>query len=93
MVRLTGDAAVDAATTNAPPDTRAAIRGALVERFADNIGVASWNKIVLRSDQESWVADLDPYLTPEDVAPELAKIVAAPDLVSLLRRYREQGRK
>ncbi|BDI32945.1 proteasome accessory factor PafA2 [Capsulimonas corticalis] len=93
MVRLTDDAAIDAARTNAPAETRAAIRGALVERFSENIGVASWNKVVLRSGQESWVADLDPYVTPEDVAPELARIIAAPDLNALLRRYREQGQK
>ena len=83
MLRLTTDADIHAAQTHAPENTRAAIRGALVERFADNIGALGWNRVVLRTEAESWLADLDSYLTPETVAPALAKVRAATKLSDL----------
>ncbi len=51
MVRLTTDAAIDAAMTQPPANTRAAIRGHLVDKFADSIGVLGWNKVVLRTER------------------------------------------
>ena len=61
--------AIDAALTQPPSNTRAAIRGHLVDKFAGSIGVLGWNKvIVLRTDAESWMVDLDDYLTPAAVA-------------------------
>ena len=38
MLRLTTDEAIEAARTQPPARTRAALRGALVERFAGDIG-------------------------------------------------------
>ena len=77
MVRLTSDAAIDAARLQAPP-TRAAIRGLLVSRFADKIGSVSWNRVILRTEAESWMANLDQYLTPDDVTPLMERLVDAP---------------
>jgi len=90
MQRLTNDAAIAAAMAEAPSATRAAVRGALVERFADNIGGISWNRVVLRDGEESWMADLDDYLTPQAVAAALSQISAAPTLTDFLRDFRQK---
>jgi proteasome accessory factor A len=92
MVRLTDDAAIDRAMKKAPSRTRAAIRGGMVARFAENIGMIGWNKVVLRADDASWVADLDEYLTPESVAPILHALESAKDLNEFLQFYRDQGK-
>ena len=92
MVRLTDDAAIDVAIKMAPTKTRAAIRGGMVARFAENIGMIGWNKVVLRTDDASWVADLDEYLTPESVAPILTALENAKDLNDFLQFYRDQGK-
>ncbi len=92
MARLSTDEGVTKAMTTAPQDTRAAIRGALIERFADRIGVAGWSCVVLRSDAESWVAELDGYLTPESIAPALATIREAQDFEALLQKFRGLGK-
>jgi len=92
MVRLTDDDAIDAAIKTAPSKTRAAIRGGMVARFAENIGMIGWNKVVLRTDDASWVADLDEYLTPESVEPILTALNNAKDLNDFLQFYRDQGK-
>lgn len=45
MERLTTDAQVEAATSAAPPDTRAWIRGEAVRRFGDQIRRIGWGRI------------------------------------------------
>ncbi len=85
MVRLTTDAEIDAAMTQAPTNTRAAIRGALVDRFADSIGVDRLEPGVLRTENESWLVDLDNYLTPETVAPRAGALESAPSLHEFLQ--------
>ena len=90
MLRLTTDAAIEAAQTQAPASTRAAIRGALVERFADDIGAVNWNRVVLRDGDESWLADLDDYLTPQSVAAAMARLNAAATLTDFLRDFRQK---
>ena len=92
MVRLTTDEAIGAAMTQAPANTRAAIRGALVGKFAESIGVLGWNKVVLRTDEESWMVDLDDYLTPESVTGVMDDIEAADSLDDFLRRFRAHGK-
>ncbi len=91
MVRLTSDTLVGAAQTEAPLNTRAAIRGYLVDKFGDSIGVVGWNKVVLRTETESWVADLDNYLTPAAVADAMALITEARTLDELVRHFRADG--
>ena len=90
MQRLTTDAAIDAAQTQAPASTRAAIRGGLVARFAENIGTVNWNRVVLRDGDESWIADLDDYLTPQSVAAAMGHLNAAPTLTDFLRDFRQK---
>jgi len=92
MVRLTDDATVAAAMTQPPANTRAAIRGHLVDKLADSIGVLGWNRVVLRTEQESWMVDLDDYLTPEAVAQAMTDLQAADTLEDLIRRFRQRGK-
>jgi len=86
MVRLTTDAEIETAMTQAPRNTRAALRGALVSRFSENIGSVGWNRAVLRTESESWLVDLDNYLTPETVAPALARLESASSLPEFLQQ-------
>ena len=90
MVRLTSDAAIDVARLQAPP-TRAAIRGLLVSRFADKIGSVSWNRVILRSEAESWMANLDQYLTPDDVTPLMKRLVDARTIDDLTKAFPGEG--
>lgn len=88
MVRLTDDASIAQAMIAPPENTRAALRGVAVERFSENIGVVGWNRIVLRSGDESWMVDLDDYLTPDDVRPALAGLRTAVDIRDFIEIYR-----
>jgi proteasome accessory factor PafA2 len=93
MQRVTDDAAVQTAQTQAPTNTRAAIRGLLIEKFAEQIGTVGWNRIVLRDGDESWAADLDDYLSPHSVAEAMAQLTAASNLTDFLRDFRrKQGK-
>ena len=91
MVRLTSDAAVETARTEPPANTRAAIRGYIVDKFSDSVGLIGWNRIVLRTEGESWMVNLDNYLTPGAVAEAMADIRAADTLENLVCRFRERG--
>ncbi len=62
LLRLTDEAAVAKAMADAPQNTRAAIRGELVKRFAEQIGVAGWSVVVLRSENESWAGGVGQLL-------------------------------
>ena len=92
MVRLTTDETIDAAMTHAPSNTRAAIRGHLVDKFGEAIGVVGWNKVVLRTEGESWMVDLDDYLTPAAVAQAMEDLQNASTLEDLIRCFRERGK-
>lgn len=87
MERIATDEAVEAAMTTPPPDTRAAIRGALVARFAESIGAAGWSRMVLRTDSESFLADMQDYLEPESVAAALPKIAGAGSVGELAQAF------
>jgi proteasome accessory factor A len=88
MVRIVSNEAIIRAQTIPPSDTRAAIRGKLVELYSENIGNAGWSQVVLRTPDESWVADLDPYLTPDSVRQGLAKLTEPSTLQELIASFR-----
>lgn len=92
MVRLSSEEEIAEAVLHAPQNTRAAIRGALVERFADQIGLVGWNKIVLRSGEQSWLADLDEYLSPESVAVAMSRLKEGAGLSDFLRFVYDTGK-
>lgn len=87
MIRLTTDDAVESAKTQPPISTRAAIRGSLVEKFTENIGAIGWSKAILRTEKDSWLVDMDEYLTPETVAPVVARLETASTVEELLRAF------
>ena len=89
MLRLTTDEAISVAMTKPPENTRAAIRGALVERYHEHIGAISWSRVVLRMDEESWLVDLEDYLIPEDVRPVVAGLKATGGLKEFVDWYRQ----
>lgn len=92
MVRLTDDVTVEAAMTQPPANTRAAIRGHLVDKLADSIGVLGWNKVVLRTNDESWMVDLNDYLTPDAVAQAMTDLRAGGSLEDLIRHFHERAK-
>ena len=92
MVRLTTDEAITSAMIQAPANTRAAIRGHLVKEMSDSVGVAGWNRVVLRTDTESWMVALDDYLTPDSVAQAMSELQAAHSVEDLIRHFRERGK-
>lgn len=87
MVRLTTDALINDAMTTAPANTRAALRGFLVEHYGDAVGRIGWNKVVLRTEADSWMMDLDNYLTPDAVRAALTDLQAAGSLDALTRQF------
>ncbi len=92
MVRLTDDGTVNAAMTQAPMNTRAAIRGHLINTFNDSIGVVGWNRVVLRTADESWMVALDDYLTPDSVVQAMGGLKTAHSVEDLIRHFRERGK-
>ncbi|MDR3710106.1 MAG: proteasome accessory factor PafA2 family protein [Capsulimonadaceae bacterium] len=87
MRRFVSDDAIEAALDTPPSNTRAAIRGELVCRYAESIGNVAWGTVVLRTENDSWVADLDGYLTPEKVAQGLEAIGRESDLRELIKVF------
>ena len=53
LVRITDDAAVDAAMTEPPEDTRAYFRGRCLQRWADQVVAANWDSIVFDIGQDT----------------------------------------
>jgi len=92
MVRLTDEETIRAATTQAPLNTRAALRGHLIEKFSDSIGSVGWNRVVLRTKDESWMVNLDDYLSPDSVAMGMAELKSARTVEDLIRHFREHGK-
>jgi proteasome accessory factor A len=92
MVRLTSDEDINIAKTQAPSNTRAAIRGALVERFAEDISRIGWSKVILKSSDQAWVADLDDYLTPESVAFVMERLATDSSLADFIKFVYDNGK-
>lgn len=88
MVRITSDEAIEAAMTRPPASTRAAIRSEFVSRFADKIGAIGWNCVILRTPEESWLADLNEYISPERIQATCETLRNAQDLPALLAAFR-----
>ncbi len=92
MLCLTTDETIQEAMTQPPANTRAAIRGHLVDKLTDSIGVVGWNKVVLRTESESWMVDLNDYLTPDAVRQAMADLKDARTVEDLIRHFRERGK-
>jgi Pup amidohydrolase len=73
MVRVVDDKAIDAAVRQAPRNTRAAVRGSLVRRFAPQIERISWGRVALRAAETRWLA------LPAELEEECGDLSAAVD--------------
>ena len=58
VTRLTDDSRVSRAMLEPPADTRAAVRGAFVKRFAESIESVSWGGVVMNVEAERVVVEL-----------------------------------
>lgn len=85
VVRILDENAIEDAVTAAPRTTRAKLRGDLISRFPTNIGSVGWNRVVLRDNGQSWLVDLDDYVTPESVRDIVAKLDESKDLDTFIR--------
>jgi proteasome accessory factor A len=86
--RLTTDAQVEAAVDTAPHDTRAFLRGGVIERFAPAVAAASWDAVVLeRADGTHVRIGMRSPLghTREAVGAALHAAGSADDLIERLR--------
>lgn len=93
--RLTTDAQVEDAVARAPEDTRAFLRGGVVERFAPAVAAASWESIVLERGDGTLVRIplRDPHgFTRERVGDALAQAESADDLITALAAGPADGR-
>jgi proteasome accessory factor A len=58
VVRLVDEGRIERAMLDAPGDTRAAVRGALVERFSEDIESISWGGLAVRDGAERVVVEI-----------------------------------
>lgn len=65
------------ATVAAPKTTRAALRGALVERFAERVVAAQWDHVQLRDDSGKIEIDLRSAFDPDKITKAVAIVRAA----------------
>jgi proteasome accessory factor A len=71
--------AVEAAMREAPQDTRAAVRGACLERFPEAVLAAQWDHVVLRTSRGPFRVDLTGLFEPSAVRERLRRIRSAAD--------------
>ncbi|WP_346007142.1 depupylase/deamidase Dop [Janibacter terrae] len=87
ITRLTTDAEVAAAVTTPPADTRAWLRGRVVEEFGDRVVSASWDSLVVRLPRAGRVARislLDPLAHGRGDTESLVSAGDIDDLVAAL---------
>ncbi len=87
MQTILSDAVVGAARTCPPTDTRAAIRGMFVERFASSVRSIGWNGVAFHHAGEDLVFDMNP-LVENDVQPLCEELCSATSLDSLVASIR-----
>jgi proteasome accessory factor PafA2 len=88
MRRLVSEEAIEQAMHNPPMDTRAAIRGLCVQRFAEQIETLNWERILLRHADQTVRLDLS-RLVEQDVRPLSRRLTAAPDVTTFVRMVKE----
>lgn len=87
ITRLTTDEEVASAVSNPPTDTRAWLRGRVVEAFGDRVVSASWDSLVLRLPRAGRIARvsmLDPLAHGRDATEAALRASDVDDLVALL---------
>jgi proteasome accessory factor A len=85
--RVSDPDAVERAVRQAPADTRAAIRGLCVTRFADEVESIQWSLIATRSGE---ALDLGSVVEPQSVGVLLGLLQDAPSLSAAIRGWRDR---
>jgi Pup amidohydrolase len=91
MGKFVNEPAIEDAKTTAPSGTRAALRGELIKRFNGSIGGISWGGVVLRTETESWLADLGEFVDPKPIEDAMYDIRSSVDLDDLTKRFRGES--
>ncbi len=86
-VRVSAPDAVERAVHHAPSDTRAAIRGLCVTRFADEVESMQWGVIAAKT---GGTLDLGSLMEPRDVSLLLGLLQEAPSLSAGMTRWQER---
>jgi proteasome accessory factor A len=84
--RVASDEAVERAIREAPADTRAAIRGLCVTRFASEIESVQWERVTATNGA---ALDLNGLVEPDDVAHVCAVLREAPSLADAIRAVQQ----
>ncbi len=92
MRTLVSQARIDAATTCAPQDTRAYIRGLFVDRFASEIRSIGWNGIAFKFDGEDLLFDMNPLVESNVrlLNEEFAAAESLNDVVNIIQKSKNK---
>lgn len=93
MRRLVTDGRIDAAMNSAPCDTRAFLRGLMVNRFGGSIEGIGWNGILFRHNEETMLFDMNP-LVEENVTvlnEEFQSLQNLDQVIANLRQQTKEG--
>lgn len=89
MIRLSTEDSVMKAKKDPPETTRAAIRGYLVSHFSESLGSIGWSGAVIRQENESWFADLAPFLMQDRIDDAMVTLREARDLEGLIAAFKQ----
>jgi proteasome accessory factor A len=84
--RLTSEEAVERARTEAPSDTRAALRGFAATKFPDHLYSVRWNRVTFRNGEGTRAVDLSPFVEGDirPLADKLPELGSPAEFVQLL---------
>ncbi len=88
MLTLVSTEAIEQAVHQPPLDTRAAIRGLCIQRFAEQIETLNWERILLRDGNQSARLDLS-RLIEIDLRELSRRLTTAPDITTFVRMVKE----
>ncbi len=88
MRTLVSAEAIEQAVHQPPMDTRAAIRGLCIQRFAEQIETLNWERILLRDGNQSARLDLS-RLIEIDLRELSRRLTTAPDITTFVRMVKE----
>jgi proteasome accessory factor A len=88
MRRLVTDKRIEAATTCAPEDTRAYLRGLFVKRFAKSIHSIGWNGVSFEHGDEDFVFDMNSLVLPniQLLNEEMANATSLDDVIAIIEQ-------
>jgi proteasome accessory factor A len=88
MLTLVSPEAVEQAMHQPPMDTRAAIRGLCIQRFAEQIETLNWERLILRNADQTVRLDLS-RLVDSDLRALSRRLSTAPDITTFVQMVKE----